>query len=314
VSQRTLRRDVERLRQLGYPVQSSRGTGGGYGLAAGATVPPLLPDEDEAVALVLGLQTVATAAISGIGDAALQALAKITGLLPPRVRRRVEAVAAQTSMPSPSPRPVVDSRLLTKLAVACRELRRVRFAYRTRTGETARRLVDPHRLVGVGGRWYLLAWDLDRHDWRTFRLDRMAELATTASTFRARTLPDPDAAAYVQASIATAPSAYDVDVLIHAPAEVVSQEVGTWRSVEAYGPNRTRLRMGVDDLSWPAMILGALDADFEVLEPPALARHLRRIGRRFTQATRRAAPPKTTQRPRSSGPMPAGSQRPGYRR
>ncbi len=282
VSPRTLRRDVDRLRELGYPVDASRGVAGGYRLAAGAKLPPLLLDDDEAVAIAVGLRTAATSAITGIEETSVQALTKLVQLLPPRLRRRVDALAAATA-PAMAPRgPTVDVGTLTSLALACRDAERVRFLYTGRDGARADRVVEPHRLVALGRRWYLLAWDLDRQDWRTFRLDRVREPAPTGSRFRPRQLPAADVAAYVEASIAELAVRYEVEVVIDAPAAVVAREVAQWGTVEALGPERCRLRMRADDLSWPVMVLGAIDAGFEVVAPPELGDHLRRIGERFT--------------------------------
>lgn len=286
VSARTLRRDVDRLRDLGYPVHASRGLAGGYQLAAGAKVPPLLLDDDEAVAIAIGLRSAATSAITGVEETSVQALTKLVQLLPPRLRRRVDALSSSTT-PTMAPRgPTVDVETLTALALACRDTERSRFSYARRDGESMQRFVEPHRLVAVGRRWYLVAWDLERQDWRTFRLDRLTSLKATGVRFQPRELPGGDAAAFVQASMASVPVRYEVELLIHAPAASVAKDVGEWGAVETVGPGSCRLRMGVDDLIWPAMVLGAIDADFEVIKPPELVDHLQRIGERFTGVRR----------------------------
>jgi predicted DNA-binding transcriptional regulator YafY len=288
VSPRTLRRDIDRLRELGYPVHASRGVGGGYQLGAGATMPPLLLDDDEAVAIAVGLRTAATGAIVGIEETSVQALTKLVQLLPPRLRRRVDALVSSTTPAPPVRGPTIDVEALTTLALACRDTQRARFRYVRRDGAPTERVVEPHRLVALGRRWYLLAFDLDRHDWRSFRLDRLSNAAASGTRFRPRALPDADAAAFVQASIAAQPVRYEVDVLVHAPAERVAREVAQWGTVEAVAAETCRLRMRVDDLTWPTAVLGAVDADFEVMQPPQLTDHLRRIGQRFTAPRPRA--------------------------
>ncbi|WP_295121318.1 YafY family protein [uncultured Leifsonia sp.] len=173
VSPRTLRRDVERLRELGYPVDATRGVAGGYQLAAGASLPPLVVDDDEAVALAVGLRTAAQSGIAGVADASVRALAKVVQVMPPRLKRRVDALRVATLAADLRPAPVVDADALTVVAQACRDEERLAFSYTRRDGAASERAVEPHRLVSVGRRWYLVAYDLERHDWRSFRLDRM---------------------------------------------------------------------------------------------------------------------------------------------
>ena len=174
VSVRTLRRDVERLRELGYPVGAARGVDGGYALAPGAALPPLVLDDDEAVALALGLQAAAASAVGGMAESSVRALAKVVQVMPVRLRRRVEALRAATDpagLTGPGG-PVVDPAVLTSLATACRDGERVAFGYTAADGRSGDRSVEPYRLVPLGRRWYLVGYDLDRGDWRTFRLDR----------------------------------------------------------------------------------------------------------------------------------------------
>jgi predicted DNA-binding transcriptional regulator YafY len=185
VSGRTIRRDVERLRRLGYPVESLPGPAGGYRLRAGAAMPPLLLDDDEAIAIAVGLGTAARASVSGIEDAAVRALVKLEQVLPAHLRRRVRALQAATTT-IPGDGPTVDARHLTLIAAACRDAERVRFAYRGRDGAASRREVEPHALVNHGRRWYLVAWDRGREDWRTFRVDRLGTPASTGVRFRPR--------------------------------------------------------------------------------------------------------------------------------
>jgi predicted DNA-binding transcriptional regulator YafY len=206
VSARTLRRDVDRLRELGYPVRARRGTDGGYELAAGAALPPLGLDEEEAVALTVGLQAALQgAAVTGIADTSARALAKLAPALPGPLRRQVGALAAMTVPATWSGdgehRPAPDATALLAAAQACREAARVGFGYTARDGALTDRDVEPHWLVLLGRCWYLVAWDLARHDWRTFRIDRMGPPRQSGRHFAPRRLPAPDAGAFVRDSI-----------------------------------------------------------------------------------------------------------------
>jgi predicted DNA-binding transcriptional regulator YafY len=285
VSVRTLRRDVERLRELGYPVQAQRGVDGGYQLAAGAALPPLVLDDDEAVALALGLQAAAAAPVEGLAESSVSALAKVAQVMPPRLRRRVEALRAMTVSPAwGNAGPSVDPSVLTTVAQGCRDSERLRFAYTAASGERTERDVEPLRLVSLRRRWYLVAYDLGRHDWRSFRLDRLQRPASSGVRFRPRDLPATDAAAFVRAGIEQAPVAYSVEVLVDAPAIDLRRRVGAWASVEPAGDGRSRVRMSADDLVWPAMALTNLDAEFLVLGPPEMVDCLRDIADRFARA------------------------------
>ncbi|WP_197359093.1 helix-turn-helix transcriptional regulator, partial [Streptomyces clavuligerus] len=173
VTARTVRRDADRLRALGYPVNASPGTGGGYRLGAGARLPPLLLDDEEAVAVAVGLRTSAGQGVEGIGETSVRALAKLEQVLPDRLRRRVSTLNSVTVPMLRVPRVQVDPSVLTELATACRDSEKLRFRYRDHSGSGTRRTVEPHRLVCTERRWYLVAWDLDRADWRTFRVDRV---------------------------------------------------------------------------------------------------------------------------------------------
>src|SRR5690349_3989551 len=220
VSGRTLRRDIDRLRELGYVVDASRGVAGGYQLRAGGQLPPLLLEDDEAVAIAVGLRSAAAASVAGVGgleETAVHALTKVVGLMPPRLRRRMDALTSQTDTPGPwAEGPVVDAAVLTTLAQACRDDEPLRFGYTARDAAPTDRWVEPHRLVSLGRRWYLVAYDRDRQDWRSFRVDRIAEPRTTGHRFRPRELPADDAVAFVQAGIRQMPTAYDVRVRVAA--------------------------------------------------------------------------------------------------
>jgi predicted DNA-binding transcriptional regulator YafY len=285
VSVRTLRRDVDRLRELGYPVAANRGVDGGYQLAAGAAMPPLVLDDEEAVALALGLQVAAQGGVAGVAEASVRALAKVVPVMPPRLRRRVEALRAATVPATFDGGPAVDPGVLTTVAQACRDTERLEFGYSAADGTRTERLVEPFRLVPLGRRWYLVAYDLHRHDWRSFRLDRLDRPRSTGARFRARELPAEDAAAYVRAGLRNLPTSYEVEVLVDAPAAAIRARVGRWVGVEEAGEGRCRMRMSTDSLDWAALAVGALDADFTVVSPPALRAHLGTWGERFLRAS-----------------------------
>jgi predicted DNA-binding transcriptional regulator YafY len=285
VSPRTLRRDVDRLRGLGYPVDSLTGPAGGYRLRAGTAMPPLLLDDDEAIAIAVGLRTAARASVTGIEETSVRALVKLEQVLPAHLARRVRALQSAT-MTLPSGGPTVDPQSLTVIAAACRDFENVRFAYRGRDGAASRREVEPHSLVNLGRRWYLVAWDRGRRDWRTFRLDRLQNPASTGVRFTPRDLPAEDAAAYVSQSLSAAPNRYEARVTLHVPADAISKRVPSyWGTIEPIDDERCEYRTGDDDLDWLAVRVAMLGVDFEVHEPPELADHLRLLARRLDRAT-----------------------------
>jgi predicted DNA-binding transcriptional regulator YafY len=288
VSARTLRRDVDRLRELGYPVQAHPGVNGGYQLAAGAALPPLVVDDEEAVALAVGLQLAAQGSVGHgpVAEASARALAKVTQVMPPRLRRQVEAVAAMTQAVTWDGSGVsVAPGVLARTALACRDAERVRFGYTAVGGERTGRHVEPHRLVALDRRWYLVAYDLDRQGWRTFRLDRFAEPpAATGARFRPRELPGGDAAEFVRRNIATVPATHEVEVEVEGEGRAVRAKIGRWATVTALGPGRCLVRMTPDNLDWPVIALGMAGADFRVISPPELADRVRDWGERFALA------------------------------
>jgi predicted DNA-binding transcriptional regulator YafY len=283
VSARTLRRDIDRLRELGYHVGAVRGVAGGYQLRAGGSLPPLLLEDDEAVAIAVGLRTSAAGAVSGMEETSVQALTKVIALMPPRLRRRMDALRSQSDSLVWGGGPVVDADVLTTLAQACRDDEPVTFGYTARGAERTERRVEPHRMVSIGRRWYLVAYDRDRQDWRSFRVDRIAAPATTGQRFRPRDLPAEDALTFVQAGIRSMPQRYAVRVRVAAGVDEVQRAVDRWGEVSADG-DRALLVMNVDDLQWPVMVLAHLDADFEVESPPELRDLLVRTGERFSRA------------------------------
>jgi predicted DNA-binding transcriptional regulator YafY len=286
VSARTLRRDVDRLRDLGYQVDAVRGVSGGYQLRAGGSLPPILLEDEEAVAVAVGLRTAAAGAVAGMDDWSVQALSKVLALMPPRLRRQMDAVASQTESPGPwEGAPVFDADVLTTLAQACRDGEALRFDYTARAGETSHRRAEPHRLVSLGRRWYLVAYDRDRQDWRSFRLDRIAGPEPTGQRFRPRELPAEDALTFVRQGIRQMPQRYAVRVRVAADADVVRREVGWWGTVTPDGEGCV-LEMNVDSLGWPVMVLASCGADFTVESPPELAERVAEVGARFSRAAR----------------------------
>ena len=284
VGARTVRRDVERLRALGYEIQSAPGVGGGYRLVAGAAMPPLLLDDEEAVAVAVGLRAAASLSIAGIEETSLRALAKLEQVLPARVRRRVGAVGAAT-VARPMRGPVVHPEVLAAIASACRDHLRLRFRYRSHDGTASRRTVEPHRLVHTGRRWYLVAWDAAREDWRTFRVDRVEPTPSAERRFVPRRPPAGDLAAYVARGVAASRDRYRARVVLHAPLaaaeRLVPAEVGT---LTGLGDGRCLLETASDWLGGLAIHIAELGFEFEVLEPPELAERVRELAGRFARA------------------------------
>ncbi len=284
VSGRTIRRDVERLRALGYPVDSLTGPAGGYQLRAGTAMPPLLLDDDEAIAIAVGLRTAAGGSVAGIEETSVRALVKLEQVLPSHLRRRVRALQTATQTLSSRGGPQVDPQHLTTIAAACRDRERLRFGYRGRDDAESRREVEPHALVNVGRRWYLVAWDCGRGDWRSFRVDRMAK-PTAGVRFEPRPLPAKDAAAYVAESLRSYPSRYEARVTVHAPAEELRRRRWLGGTVEPLDDERCEYRTSDDDLDWLATRIAMLGHEFEVHEPPELVQRLRELGERVARAT-----------------------------
>jgi predicted DNA-binding transcriptional regulator YafY len=285
VSVRTIRRDVDRLRGLGYPVDSLTGPAGGYRLRAGTAMPPLLLDDDEAIAIAVGLRTAARASVAGIEETAVRAMVKLEQVLPAHLRRRVSSLGSALVSP-PVGGPTVDPQHLTVIAAGCRDLECVRFAYRSRDGTESRREVEPHALVNLGRRWYLVAWDRKREDWRSFRVDRLAKPAPTGVGFKARRLPAKDSAAFVKDSIMGAPNRFEARVTLRAGADEVASRVPVhWGTIEPIDKRTCEFRTGDDDLGWLAMRVAMLGVEFEVHEPPELVEHLRALAGRLERAT-----------------------------
>ena len=300
VTTRTLRRDVDRLRGLGYPVEASAGVAG-YRLGVGANLPPLLLDDDEAIAVVVSLRSAASHTVAGVSEASVSALAKLDQVLPARLRERTAALQ-QATLALTGPGPVVDPDQLAALAAACRRHQRVRLSYRNRSGSDSERVVEPHRLVSTGYRWYLMAFDVERGDWRTFRVDRIIASAEAGSRFVPREPPDP--AAFVARAVTSAPYRYQARVLVHAPAQVVAEEFSrTSGVVTDAGAGACLLTTGSDSLGALTFHLAALGVDFTVLEPQELidfvattAERLSRVAQHSAAATRERGTARTAER------------------
>ncbi|MGH9495760.1 MAG: helix-turn-helix transcriptional regulator [Candidatus Sulfotelmatobacter sp.] len=287
VTARTLRRDVDRLRSLGYPVHSSSGLAGGYQLGAGATLPPLLLDDDEAVAVTLGLRTSASGGVSGIEEASMRALMKLEQVLPPRLRHRVAALHGFIVPLGRQGRgPTVDAERLSIIAGACRDYEGIRFKYQDRAGAPTERNVEPHRLVHTGYRWYLVAWDTIRNDWRTFRVDRIEGKLKTSIRFKPRKPPEGDFAAYVSKSLSQAPYPVRARITLHAPVEVLAKKIPAFAGVlEAIDESSCMLRTGSHSVEGIAMHLYWLGVDFQIHEPEELIAHVRKLAERLRTAT-----------------------------
>jgi predicted DNA-binding transcriptional regulator YafY len=285
VGPRTIRRDVDRLRRLGYPVDASPGVAGGYRLRAGTSLPPLLLDDEEAVAIAVGLRTAVSDGVAGIEETSVRALSKLEQLLPDRVRRRIHAIGAAT-VPYPASGPVVDPEILLVIAVACRDHERLRFAYRSHDDERSKRLVEPQGLVHTGRRWYLVAWDLDRSDWRTFRVDRIERNPSPDRRFAPRQPPTTDLAAFVANGVATARDRYQVRVILRAPAEEVGKRFPYRNAtIEPLDDHSCVLQGGTDWLDGLALYIAGIGVDFEIQEPPELIERIGRLAARFAAAT-----------------------------
>jgi predicted DNA-binding transcriptional regulator YafY len=287
VGPRTIRRDVEKLRELGYPVHAAPGVAGGYRLGNGAALPPLLLDDAEAVAVAVGLRTAAARSIAGIEETSVRALAKLEQVLPDRLRRRVNALGSSTSSFAVDG-PLIDAEVLATLAGACRNGIRVRFSYTTADDRRAQRNVEPAAVVYSGYRWYLVSFDLDRDDWRTFRLDRIQGRVRAGERGRPRTVPGGDPAAYVkkqlQAGRAEGPERAPGRIRLQAPAEDISRRVPSRRATVEPDGDAACVVTTVGGwshsfLAWTAL----LDEPMEVLDPPELVEAARSLAMRLAE-------------------------------
>lgn len=292
VTPRTVRRDVDRLRELGYPVHALQGTAG-YRLGAGAALPPLILDDDEAVAVAVGLRTATAGSVSGIEETSLRALAKLEQVLPSRLRYRVQTLQQATVRAGSPPGPQVSADALMTIADACRRSERLRFDYTSPRGEQSLRSVEPHRLVSFGRHWYLVAWDTDRSDWRTFRVDRLSPRTPTGPRFAPRDPPDGDVVAYLSQQLSARTWPHRATVRVHEPAEAISARIWPGMGVvEPVDERRCTVHVGADDVSALVWMITSLDADFTLVDgPPELADAFHAQARRCRDAvpSRKAA-------------------------
>ncbi|MGW0208500.1 helix-turn-helix transcriptional regulator [Streptomyces sp. NPDC003233] len=286
VSRRTVRRDIDRLRELGYPVQASKGADGGYRLVAGKALPPLVLDDEEAVAIAVGLRAGAGHAVEGVDEASVRALAKLEQVLPARLRHRVSTLQAATTPLTSGDGPTIAPETLTAMASTVAGHERLRFAYRDKDGSESRRLTEPHRLVSTGRRWYLVAYDLDRADWRTFRVDRVSEPFATGVRFAPRELPTGSAAEYLRQSLHRRQETYEFAVRFAATAEQVSARLPAGLGVpEDDGEGGCVLRgtFGAP-LEWLAVRLAMTGYEFAVRGPSELVERIRELAGRLSRA------------------------------
>lgn len=294
VTPRTVRRDVERLRTLGYPVYASQGVGGGYQLGAGQDLPPLLLDDEEAIATAVSLLTAAGGVVVGAGDAALRALTKLDQVLPTRLRHEVAALSGSVESFGGGRAPV-DPAMLMTLARACRDEVEAGFGYPSGS-EVRRRRVEPYRLVASDRRWYLLAYDLDCDDWRSFRVDRMTNVS--ARTWRFRPRAAPDAATYVQEGVTSRVYPHQARFLVHAPADTVRAQIPASAAVvRRRGSKLCEVLSGAANLDFVLMHVLLLGHDFQVLDPPELRRRCRALAQRLLSAGATIQPAPDTEEP-----------------
>lgn len=284
VDARTVRRDIDRLRELGYAVEASPGLGGGYQLKAGSSLPPVLLDDEEAVAVAVAVRAAASS-IGKMEETAVGLLAKLDQLLPLRLRKRASALHSVTiSLARPEAAPSID--VLTQIACACRDRLKLRIGYRDRGGNVSSRVIEPMRLVHTGRLWYLVAWDSQREDWRTFRMDRVQRLASTGAQFSPREFPG-DVAAYVSRSITQVPYRYRMRIRLQGPVAELARRIPSWCGVlEALDEESCTLSTGADSIEALAAQVALTGADFEILEPPECLAELREIAARLERATR----------------------------
>ena len=279
IDQRTVRRDVDRLRELGYPVQAFSGHGGGYQLGAGSSMPPVLLTDDEAVAVAVALRA-AAGSVAKMEETAIGLLAKLDQVLPARLRKRASALHSVTiTLPGTDTAPAVD--VLTRIAAACRDNLKLKLSYKDRAGKPTMRNLEPMRLAHTGRRWYLVAWDLDREDWRTFRVDRVQQVAAVGLQFVPRKFPG-DIAAYVSQSIMYTAYAHRVRLKLKGAHDVLRKQVPPWcGQLERLDDEHCTLNMGADSLEMLVTLMVMTAMDFELLDSHELKPQMRRIAERL---------------------------------
>lgn len=291
ITTRTVRRDVDKLRELGYPVDATVGVGGGYRLGAGAEMPPLLLDDQEVLAVALGLDAVTTGPVADMAEASAGALTKLRQVMPSRLRHRLDSLSLE-AVPRTRGQVTVSADVLTDIAATCHRHERLRFDYRRGDGTESRREVEPRRLVRNGMRWYLIAFDLGRDDWRSFRVDRMVPKIPTGPRFTPRELPEGAASRFLERSLGAVYRKSSARVRIHAPVETIGPMVSdAWGTLESGDEQTCELTLYSTSLTSIARWLQAFDADFTVLSPDALrdelagvAEHHERVAARYRRA------------------------------
>ncbi|MFF9604884.1 helix-turn-helix transcriptional regulator [Streptomyces sp. NPDC014684] len=286
VSRRTVRRDIDRLRELGYPVRATKGADGGYRLVAGKAMPPLVLDDEEAVAIAVGLRAGAGHAVEGVDEASVRALAKLEQVLPARLRHRVSTLQAATTPLTSGDGPSIAPGTLTVMASTVAGRERLRFAYRDKEGGESHRLTEPHRLVSTGRRWYLVAYDLGRDDWRTFRVDRVREPFATGARFAPRELPEGDAAEYLRRSIRRTQDTYAFEVRFAGTAREVAARLPEWAGVPEADDGGGCVLRGTsgEPVEWLALRLAMAGCEFTVRGPEELVSCVRKLGGRLSRA------------------------------
>jgi predicted DNA-binding transcriptional regulator YafY len=284
VTERTVRRDIDRLRELGYPVEASPGVNGGYQLGRGGALPPLLLGDDEAMAVALGLRGAVDGSVTGLEEAAVSVLTRLDQLLPQHLATRVRQLHEATAQLDGPTSERVSAGVLVALGQACSRAVRIRFAYADRRGQASNRLIEPYRLVRVGPRWYLVGRDVDRRDWRTFRVDRVAELETVGTPFTFDDPPDP--VALVRQGLRVRVWPYEARLRVDASAEDVARVIPSALAIVSTDGSSTVVEVGSLSIERMVRYLAGLPVSCEVLDPPELRAALRRHAERVVAANR----------------------------
>ncbi|MBB5916414.1 putative DNA-binding transcriptional regulator YafY [Nocardia transvalensis] len=284
VTVRTVRRDIDRLRDLGYPVDATQGIAG-YRLGAGSALPPLLLDDEEALAVAVGLRTVAGGTVAGIEEASLRSLAKLEQVLPSRLRHRL-ATLQRSMVRVGATAPRVDPDVLIALSEACDRRERLRFDYTDHGGRQTIRATEPVAVVNFSRHWYLVAWDVGRDDWRSFRVDRLRPKIPTGPRFTPRELPGGDVVAYLSQRLSDEAWSWRATVVLHRPAAALTDRIWPGMGVlEAVDDTSSLLHVGADTPWSLAWMISSLDVDFTVTGPPELVEAVRALGDRCRAAT-----------------------------
>jgi predicted DNA-binding transcriptional regulator YafY len=271
-------------------VNSTSGIAGGYQLGAGATLPPLLLDDEEAVAVAVGLRTAASGTVTGIEEASVRALAKLQQVLPSRLRKRVTGLHSFI-VPLANSGPMIDAETLSRLTDACRDNHKLQFRYQSKDGASSIRDVEPHRLVHTGRRWYLVAWDLNRDDWRTFRVDRIEQKVEQGERFSPRKPPEGGFATFAARSVTYVRTMHEARITFHAPLKAVAERIPPDAGIlESDAENRCVLRTGASSLDALSVYLALVGFEFEVHEPSELVERVRWLGEQFSRAADRSSP------------------------